>query len=124
MARLTLGNLDIDRERYEARVGGEPIDLTFGEFKLLWHLARRAGAVVPQEELLQALWGEQSDRDAGKLRVQVSRLRKKVRGSWPWTIKTVQKRGYALADATAGQRPDSSPVVSPAVCSELLGEGL
>jgi DNA-binding response OmpR family regulator len=93
-----LGNLVLDRERYEVRIDGHRIELTFTEFALLSELVRRPGLVVLQEELLGALWGDQSPELAGRLRVQMSRLRKKLEHSRPWAIRTVKKRGYALAE--------------------------
>jgi DNA-binding response OmpR family regulator len=111
MRRITLGNLDVDRDRYDVRIDGVRVDLTFIEFELLSYLARRPGRVLHQDELSEALWGEPAAGSAGKLRVHMSRLRKKISASRPWTIRTVPKRGYALIDAGeagehAGERPN------------------
>jgi DNA-binding response OmpR family regulator len=95
---VTLGNLEIDRDQFEIRIGRRRVELTFTEFALLDELVRNPGRVVSQEELLEAVWGSAAPELAGRLRVQLSRLRKKLAGSRPWTIRTVQKRGYALAD--------------------------
>jgi DNA-binding response OmpR family regulator len=104
MGVATLGNLELDRDRFAARVDGSIVDLTYTQFAVLDELVRSAGRVVPQDELLRAVWGEASLAHAGRLRVQVSRLRKKLDGSQPWTIHTVQKRGYALIDASSEKR--------------------
>ena len=95
---MTLGNLVLDRDRFEARIDGKRVELTFMEFTLLDVLIRRAGRVVRREELLAAMWGSASPRLVGRLRVHMSRLRKKVAGASPWAIRTVQRRGYALAE--------------------------
>ena len=95
---VMLGNLELDRDRFEARIDGQRVELTFTEFALLDTLVRNVGRVVLQEELLAAVWGDASPKLSGRLRVQMSRLRKKLEGSKPWAIRTVQKRGYALAD--------------------------
>ena len=110
-----LGNLELDRDRFEARIDGQRVELTFTEFALLDTLARNVGRVVLQEEFLDAVWGDASPKLSGRLRVQMSRLRKKLEGSKPWAIRTVQKRGYALADLSGDsghengrQRADSA----------------
>jgi two-component system OmpR family response regulator len=102
MDTATLGNLELDRDRYEVRIGGERVELTYTQFALLDTLVARAGRVVPQEELVGAVWGAATPNMAGRLRVQMSRLRKKLEGSRPWAIRTVQRRGYALADLSEG----------------------
>lgn len=102
MSAVTLGNLVLDRDRFEARIDGRRVELTFMEYTLLDVLARRAGRVVRHEELLAAMWGSASPRLVGRLRVHMSRLRSKVAGSRPWAIRTVQKRGYALAELVEG----------------------
>lgn len=97
MSPVTLGNLEIDRERYEARIDGRRVHLTFTEFELLAYLARERGAVVAPGRLLEAVWSEPAAGSLQKLRIQISRLRKKIAGSRPWQILTVKKRGYTLA---------------------------
>jgi DNA-binding response OmpR family regulator len=97
-ARIVLGNLTVDRDRYEIRIGGQRIDVTFVEFEVLHALARNAGKVVPRGRLILGVWNERALGDDRKLTVHVSRLRKKLRdrGS-TWQIQTVTKRGYLLS---------------------------
>lgn len=97
--RIILGNLVIDRDRYDVWVGGQRIDLTYVEFELLFRLARSAGTVVSPRELLEAAWDDEEPADTKKLRVHISRLRKKIKGSQPFGIRTTAKRGYSLSDS-------------------------
>jgi DNA-binding response OmpR family regulator len=98
-SRRELGNLTIDRDRFEVIVGGDRVNATFVEFDLLDELAKNAGRVLSREHLLAAVWGDGPSDGDRKLTVHISRLRKKLRGSHPWRIETVAKRGYALANA-------------------------
>lgn len=100
MSAITLGNVVIDRDRFEVWVGDNRADLTFVEFELLYELARKAGKVITRPRLMQAIWNEPEGDDDRKLTVHMSRLRKKLRDSWPWRIETYMKRGYALIDAS------------------------
>jgi DNA-binding response OmpR family regulator len=99
MSRITLGNVIIDRDRFEVWVDSRRVDLTFVEFELLSHLAKNAGKVLGRSKLLEIIWKERpSQGEDRKLTVHMSRLRKKMRGSRPWHIETITKRGYALVD--------------------------
>jgi DNA-binding response OmpR family regulator len=94
--RITLGNVTIDRGRFEVLVDKHRVNLTYVEFELLYELARNAGKVIPRSRHLSNVWGEEATDGDRKLTVHVSRLRKKMRGSRPWHIETVTKRGYAM----------------------------
>lgn len=97
---IALGNLVIDRERYDASVAGRRIELTYVEFELLCVLAQNAGAALSRDRLLSAIWKQRSDQ-THKLTVHISRLRKKLSDSWPWRIETITKRGYMLRNQLA-----------------------
>jgi two-component system alkaline phosphatase synthesis response regulator PhoP len=96
MSRITLGNVTIDGDRFEVWVGSRRVDLTFVEFELLRYLARNTGKVLSRPKLMEAIWNEPSRGQDRKLTVHMSRLRKKMRGSSPWHIETITKRGYSL----------------------------
>jgi len=98
-SRIVLGNVTIDRDRFEVWVGDRRIELTFVEFELLCTLARNAGKVIPRSRLLLAVWNERTTGEDRKLTVHMSRLRKKLRDSNHWRIETVTKRGYALTQS-------------------------
>lgn len=67
---------------------------------MLFELARKAGKVLTRPRLMQAIWNEPGADDDRKLTVHMSRLRKKLRDSYPWRIETYMKRGYALIDGS------------------------
>jgi DNA-binding response OmpR family regulator len=93
---MLLGNVLIDRDRFEVRIGDRRAALTFVEFELLYALAKNAGRVMSRARLMRAVWNEDEPEGARKLTVHMSRLRKKLRGSEPWQIETFTKRGYAF----------------------------
>lgn len=105
MSQVALGNVTIDLERYEVRVDVRLIPLTFVEFELLLQLARTPGRVVTRDELLHTVWDGRALVGGETLTVHISRLRKKMRDSQPWAIKTIRRRGYALSDAGAETWP-------------------
>ena len=105
---IDLGNVSIDRDRFQVWIAGERVDLTFVEFELLSYLASNAGKVVTRQDLLRAVWSESGQARERKLTVHVSRLRKKIGESRPWRIETVTKRGYVLADPSQRRQASSS----------------
>lgn len=70
--------LRIDLARREVSVEGEPVNLTRKEFALLALLARNAGRVVTQPQLLRELWGPTHEEDTHYLRILVAKLRQKL----------------------------------------------
>jgi DNA-binding response OmpR family regulator len=93
-AVLTLGAIEVDLGRAEARLGGEPVDLTTREFALLQHLTENQGLALSRRQLLDGAWGADWYGDERTVDVHVRQLRKKLGDSLPLT--TVRGIGYRL----------------------------
>lgn len=78
---LECGRLSIDLEARRVRFGDKDVHLTPIEFKLLAVLARHAGKVVTQTQLLREVWGPDSTDQAHYLRVYMTHLRRKLEPS-------------------------------------------
>lgn len=72
------GRLHIDLARREVLLEGAPVTLARKEFALLALLARNAGRVVTQPQILRELWGPDHEEDTHYLRVLVGKLRHKL----------------------------------------------
>ncbi|HEX7345817.1 MAG TPA: response regulator transcription factor [Candidatus Limnocylindrales bacterium] len=90
------GELEVDFAAQEARLDGERLDLTPTEYKLLYHLVRNAGHVLPHGTLLAKVWGREYVDEVDYLRVYVRRLREKLRDDpdRPRYIRTERGLGY------------------------------
>ena len=90
------GPLEIDFDAQEARLDGEHVALTPTEYRLLEHLARNAGWVVPHATLLSRVWGREYTAELDYLRVYVRRLRDKLGDdpARPRYIRTERGVGY------------------------------
>lgn len=75
---LECGGLRIDLEARRVTVDGQDVHLTPIEFKLLAVLARHAGKVVTQAQLLREVWGPESAEQSHYLRVYMTHLRRKL----------------------------------------------
>src|SRR3974390_2137463 len=96
---LTIGDLELDREKKRVMRSGRPIDLGPTEYRLLEFLMERPGRVFSREQLLDGVWGSDIYIDERTVDVHVGRLRKAInRGHMADPIRTVRGAGYALDD--------------------------
>lgn len=90
------GPITIDRERFEVRVRGDRLDLTFKEFELLAYLAARPRRVCTRSALLREVWGYDFFGGTRTVDVHIRRLRAKL-GAEAHVIETVRNVGYRLS---------------------------
>jgi DNA-binding response OmpR family regulator len=93
-AVITVGGVDVDQGRREARVGGEVVSLATREFDLLRYLADNAGLALSRRQLLDGVWGPGWYGDERTVDVHVRQLRKKLGDALP--LATVWGIGYRL----------------------------
>jgi two-component system KDP operon response regulator KdpE len=76
---LPIGDLTVDLTRREARsAAGEIIHFTPLEWRVLESLARHAGLIVTQTQLIRDAWGPERLDDTRNLRVCIKNLRQKL----------------------------------------------
>lgn len=93
---LRFGNLTIDPEGHEVRLGKSPVQLTASEFRLLLAIASRPGRVFTRDLLLDHLTGGEGVVVDRNVDVHISALRKKL-GASGRHIVTVRGVGYKWA---------------------------
>jgi DNA-binding response OmpR family regulator len=93
---LRFGDLEVDAVKRTVLLRGEPVALTAREFDLLAYLAEHPGRVFSREQLMDAIWDEDFEGDAGTVTVHVRRLRTKIEQdpSRPVYLRTVWGVGY------------------------------
>ena len=98
-SRLAAGRLSIDGTRRSAVIGAQSVDLTTGDFDILWLLASRQGTVVTRDEILRVVRGIDYDGLDRSIDARICRLRRKLQeaGGAESMIKTVRLRGYLFA---------------------------
>lgn len=96
--KISVGDLEIDGDAFVATKGGEAIDLTTTEFKLLLELARARGKVKTREALLESVWDYDYLGDSRIVDMAVKRLRDKIEDDArvPSRIVTIRGVGYRL----------------------------
>ncbi|WP_035765684.1 response regulator transcription factor, partial [Arthrobacter sp. H20] len=98
----------IDEASYTARVGGEPLNLTYKEFELLKYLAQHPGRVFTRDQLLHEVWGYDYYGGTRTVDVHVRRLRAKLGADHEQLIGTVRNVGYRF---TLSRATDDRPAV-------------
>jgi two-component system KDP operon response regulator KdpE len=75
---FTMGNVRIDFSKRQVFVSENEIHLTPIEYKIMTILARSAGKVVTQKQLLKEVWGPNYTSENHYLRIYMSQLRHKL----------------------------------------------
>jgi two-component system alkaline phosphatase synthesis response regulator PhoP len=98
--KLTIGELEIYPENFEAYYQGNIMDLTPKEFELLLYLIRHKSRVLTREQLLNTVWDYDFVGDTRIVDVHVSHLREKIEQNTrkPKYIKTVRGLGYKFEE--------------------------
>ena len=96
---FAFGRVELDFQRFEARVEDRPIHLSPKEFALLKFLIQNEGRVVPRSELLDRVWGYDDDDSIPSTRTvdnHVAGLRAKLEAdpAHPAHLLTVHGVGY------------------------------
>jgi two-component system alkaline phosphatase synthesis response regulator PhoP len=90
------GDVIVDFRRAEVTRGGETVDLSAREFKLLRHFIAHRGATVSRDELLSEVWGYDEMPLTRTVDVHVAGLRQKIEANpkSPEFVLTVHGLGY------------------------------
>jgi DNA-binding response OmpR family regulator len=96
------GELAINFQSHRVTLRGEPVKLTPVEYRLLYHLVRNVGRLMPHQALLDRVWGEDYPASTDHLKVFISRLRSKIEPSdGPGYIETERGLGYRFVRPAA-----------------------
>ncbi len=99
-----VGDILLDKETHEVRVGGKLVKLTPTEFDLLAEMMAAPGRVFSRSALLEAVQGVSLDSMERAINVHIRNLRTKIEPdpSQPRYIETVFGVGYRLAPDSKG----------------------
>lgn len=100
---LRLGAFEIDIQRQQLSLEGEPVVLTQKEFDLSAYLFQNPGKLLSRDHLLNKIWGIHADVDTRTVDTHISRLRKKLGldGSRGWKLVPVYGVGYRFERVAA-----------------------
>lgn len=87
--------LVVDNSKHKVYLEQEELQLTAKEFILLNYMIKNKGIALTREQMVQAMWSFESDRDDRVIDTHIKRLRKKLNGKF---IKTVHGYGYKFQE--------------------------
>jgi two-component system phosphate regulon response regulator PhoB len=94
---LSYADIELDSVAHKVVRGGRQVNVGPTEFRLLRHFMEHPGRVFSRGQLLDSVWGQDSDIELRTVDVHIRRLRKAI--NLPGTadiIRTVRSAGYAL----------------------------
>ena len=99
--RLQVGGLEIDYDKRQVSVDGQPVHLTPNEYKILALLGKNTGRVLTYDAIIRELWGPGTQSDNQILRVNMANIRRKIERNpaEPEYLFTEVGVGYRLAES-------------------------
>jgi two-component system, OmpR family, response regulator len=95
-SKLTFADLELDDDTHEVWRGGDAIDLTATEFKLLRYLMTNPRRVLSKAQILDHVWNYDFGGDMNVVETYISYLRKKIDAQGTPLIHTIRGVGYSL----------------------------
>src|SRR5579875_505283 len=93
---LTFADIELDQDSYEVRRGGQLIDLSPTEFRLLRYLMLNPNRVLTRAQLLDHVWDYDFGGSSTVVATYVAYLRRKLAAHGPDVIHTQRGVGYSL----------------------------
>lgn len=88
-APLKKGDMEIDKASYTVRLGENEIALPKKEFELLYFLAENPKKIFNRDDLLNRVWGVESQVSSRTVDVHIRKIREKIGENYISTIKGV-----------------------------------
>lgn len=96
-SQMTAGDLTLDRDTFELSAHGASVRLGNKEFQLLELLMRQRGGFLSTEQLMERIWGYESEAEVNVVWAYISYLRRKLEGLHSTVRITASRgRGYTL----------------------------
>ena len=94
--RQTIGNTVLECDSLTVTCNGESMVLPQKEFRLLYKMASFPGRIFTRQQLMDDIWGYESDSDTHTVDVHIGRLRDRFRDNPDFKIVTMRGVGYKV----------------------------
>ena len=102
--KIVVGRVVLDSGTYTVQREGETLELPRKEFELLYKLLSYPGQIFTRNQLLDGVWGYDSESGEDTVKTHISRLRNKLRDIPEFRIVTIKGLGYK-AEITKEDQP-------------------
>ncbi len=97
--RQNIGNTVLDYDSLTVIADGVRMTLPQKEFMLLYKMVSFPGKIFTRQQLMDEIWGYESDSDTHTVDVHIGRLRDRFRGNEDFKIVTMRGVGYKVVKA-------------------------
>ena len=94
--RQTIGGTVLEWDSMSVSFGSQSIVLPQKEFMLLYKMAAYPGKIFTRQQLMDEIWGYDSESDSHTVDVHIGRLRERLRGNEDFKIVTIRGVGYKV----------------------------
>ena len=94
--KQSLGDTVMEMDTFTVITGQEKIILPQKEFMLLYKMASYPGKIFTRQQLMDDIWGYESETDTHTVEVHISRLREKFKENEDFEIVTMRGIGYKV----------------------------
>ena len=94
--RQTIGGTVLEYDCLTVSFGQERIILPQKEFMLLYKMASYPGRIFTRQQLMDDIWGYDSEADSHTLDVHIARLRERLKSNQDFKIVTLRGVGYKV----------------------------
>lgn len=92
--KIRIGDLVLDYNKLSVTRKDETYNLTYKEFLLLYKLLSTPDTIFTRQELMEEIWGLESESDYRTVDVHIKRIREKLKDVKEFNIVTVRGIGY------------------------------
>lgn len=94
--RQVIGKTTLECDSLSVITNGETVILPQKEFMLLYKMASYPGRIFTRQQLMDEIWGYDSDSDTHTVDVHIGRLRERFRNNTDFNIVTMRGVGYKV----------------------------
>ncbi|MDO4542119.1 MAG: response regulator transcription factor [Bacillota bacterium] len=92
--RIVIGDFVMEQSTFSAQYNGESIPLTNKEFDLLYKLLSYPGTVFTKQQIMDEIWGYDSETEYDTIKTYISRLRNKFSACREFELVSIRGLGY------------------------------
>ncbi|MGI5977315.1 MAG: response regulator transcription factor [Candidatus Limivicinus sp.] len=94
--KLTIGSTVMEYDTLAVSSGGKSTTLPLKEFQLLYKMSSFPGRIFTRQQLMDDIWGYESDSDTHTVEVHIARLRERFKDNQDFKIVTIRGVGYKV----------------------------
>ena len=98
--RQTFGSTELDCDSLTVTTNGQSVTLPQKEFMLLYKMASFPGKIFTRQQLMDDIWGYDTETDRHTVDVHIGRLRDRFRDNPDFQITTIRGVGYKVMKTT------------------------